>query len=264
MHSQRFRGLIDARAVVDPGSDIDEDVEIGPFTVIGPDVQIGRGTRIGSHVVIKGPTIIGRNNRIFQFASLGEDPQDMKYSGEPTSLEIGDRNVFREFVTVNRGTVQGGGATRIGDDNLFMAYIHAAHDCIVGNHVIMANGASLGGHVNIDDHAILGGFTMVHQFCHIGSHAFCAMGTGVTRDVPPFLMVAGQPAKPHGINSVGLNRRGFSDQALQCIKRAYKTLYMRNFKLEEALDSLRKSAVDSPEVALLVKFIQNRSRSIVR
>lgn len=256
--------MIDARAIIDPGADIDEGVEIGPFSVVGPEVQIGRGSRIGPHVVIKGPTVIGRNNRIFQFASIGDDPQDMKYAGEKTCLEIGERNVFREFVTINRGTVQGGGATRIGNDNLFMAYIHVAHDCLIGNHVIMANGASLGGHVNIDDYAILGGFTMVHQFCHIGAHAFCAMGTGITKDVPPFLMVAGKPAKPHGINTEGLGRRGYSNETVQCIKRAYKTLYMRKLKLDEAVDSLGKAAVDSPEVEMLAEFIQNRSRSIVR
>ncbi len=264
MHGQRFRGLIDTRAVVDSDAVIEDDVDIGPFSVIGPEVRIGRETRIGSHVVIKGPTVIGRNNRIYQYASIGDDPQDMKYAGESTCLEIGDRNVIREFVTINRGTVQGGGTTRIGNDNLLMAYVHIAHDCIVGSHAILANGASLGGHVCIDDYAILGGFTIVHQFCHIGSHAFCAMGTGVTKDVPPFLMIAGQPAKPHGINSVGLSRRGFSDEVVGTIKRAYKTLYMRNLKLEEALDSLRKTAIDSPEVEMFAEFVQNRSRSIVR
>ena len=256
--------MIDARAVVDPGACIDEGVEIGAFSVIGSDVKIGRGTRIGSHAVIKGPTVIGRDNQISQFASLGDDPQDMKYAGEPTCLKIGDRNVFREFVTINRGTAQGGGSTCIGNDNLFMAYIHVAHDCLIGNHVIMANGASLGGHVTLNDYAILGGFTMVHQFCHIGAHAFCAMGTGVTKDVPPFLMVSGHPAKPHGINSVGLGRRGFSEAALLNIKRAYKTLYLRNLKLDVAVDALRQSAADSPEVEMFVAFVQNRSRSIVR
>ena len=256
--------MIDARAVVDSRSHIDEGVHIGPFSVIGPEVQVGRGTEIGSHVVIKGPTVIGRDNRISQFASLGDDPQDMKYAGEPTCLEIGDRNVIREFATINRGTVQGGGITRIGNDNLFMAYIHVAHDCLIGNHLIMANGASLGGHVSIDDYAILGGFTMVHQFCRIGVHAFCSMGTGITKDVPPFLMVAGKPAKPHGINSEGLHRRGFSAATIQQIKHAYKTLYLRHLKLEEAVILLQKLAADSPEVGVFAEFVKSRSRSIVR
>ena len=256
--------MIDARAIVDSKADIDEGVEIGAFSVIGPEVRIGSGTRIGSHAVIKGPTDIGSDNRIAQFASLGDDPQDLKYAGELTRLEIGNGNVFREFVTINRGTVQGGGVTRIGNDNLFMAYIHVAHDCLIGNQVIMANGASLGGHVSIDDHAILGGFTMVHQFCRIGAHAFCAMGTSVTKDVPPYLTVAGQPAKPHGINKVGLGRRGFDKATILRIKRAYKTLYMHHLKLEDAIESIRKSAVDAPEIAMFAEFVENRARSIVR
>jgi len=256
--------LIDSRAVVDPKADIDEGVEIGAFSVIGSNVQIGRGTKVGSHVVIKGPAIIGRDNQIFQFASLGDDPQDKKYAGERTYLEIGNGNVIREFVTINRGTEDGGGTTRIGNNNLFMAYIHVAHDCLIGSHVIMANGASLGGHVSIDDHAILGGFTMVHQFCRIGTHAFCAMGTGLTKDVPPFITVAGQPAKPHGINSIGLSRHGFSDPTIQSIKRAYKTLYLRHLKLDEAVDSIRKSAGNIQEVEIFAEFVLSRSRSIVR
>lgn len=256
--------MIDSHALIDPGADIDEDVGIGAFSVIGPGVSIASGTRIGPHVVIKGPTVIGKNNKIYQFASLGDDPQDLKYAGEATCLEIGDGNTIREFATINRGTVQGGGVTRIGNDNLLMAYIHVAHDCFIGNRTIMANGASLGGHVNIDDYAILGGFTMVHQFCQIGAHAFCAMGTGVTKDVPPFLMVSDKPAKPRGINILGLKRHGFSGARIQSIKRTYKTMYMRNLKLEDALDRLSVEAHKSPDIELFVRFVQNRSRSIVR
>ncbi|MCB1857103.1 MAG: acyl-ACP--UDP-N-acetylglucosamine O-acyltransferase [Gammaproteobacteria bacterium] len=256
--------MIDPRAAVDPSADLEDGVEVGPFSIIGPEVKIGRRTRIGPHVVIKGPAVIGRDNRIYQFTSIGDDPQDKKYAGEPTRLEIGDRNVIREFATINRGTVQDSFTTRIGNDNLLMAYTHVAHDCQIGNHVIMANAASLGGHVHIHDHAILGGFTIVHQFCRIGGHAFCAMGTGVTRDVPPYIMVSGHPAKPYGINSEGLRRRGFGDLAIQRIKRAYKTLYMQQLKLETAIEALKEQALETPEVALYVEFLQTSSRSIVR
>jgi UDP-N-acetylglucosamine acyltransferase len=256
--------LIDPRAVVDSTAELDEGVAIGPFSVVGPGVRIGRGTEIGSHAVIKGATTIGRDNRVFQFASIGEDPQDKKYAGEETRLEIGNGNVFREFVTINRGTAQDAVATRIGDENLFMAYVHVAHDCQIGNHVIMANAASLGGHVRIDDHAILGGFTMVHQFCRIGAHAFCAMGSGITKDVPPYLMVSGHPAKPHGINSEGLKRRNFSETQIQQIKRAYKALYMRQLTLEQAIEAIGSMAEEAPELSLYLEFLQNRQRSIVR
>ncbi len=256
--------MIDPRAVIDPAAELDEGVSVGPFAVIGADVRIGRGSRIGPSAVIKGPTQIGRDNQIFQFASVGEDPQDMKYAGERTHLEIGDRNVIREFATLNRGTVQDESTTRIGNDNLFMAYIHVAHDCRIGDHVIMANGASLGGHVKIDDWAILGGFTMVHQFCRVGAHAFCAMGTGVNKDIPPYLMVSGHPAKPYGINSEGLRRRGFSAASIQQIKRGYKTLYLQQNKLEQALEKLRELALSNPELGLYVDFLEQSERSIVR
>ena len=256
--------MIDPRAVIDPAAELDEGVSVGPFAVIGADVRIGRGSRIGPSAVIKGPTHIGRDNQIFQFASVGEDPQDMKYAGERTHLEIGDRNVIREFATLNRGTVQDESTTRIGNDNLFMAYIHVAHDCRIGDHVIMANGASLGGHVKIDDWAILGGFTMVHQFCRVGAHAFCAMGTGVNKDIPPYLMVSGHPAKPYGINSEGLRRRGFSAASIQQIKRGYKTLYLQQNKLEQALEKLRELALSNPELGLYVDFLEQSERSIVR
>ena len=256
--------MIHPSAVIDPGALLDVGVEIGPFTVIGAGVEIGGGTHIGPHVVIRGPTRIGRDNRIFQFASVGEDPQDMKYHGEETRLETGDRNQIRECATLHRGTIQDQGVTRIGNDNLFMAYTHVAHDCRIGDHVIMANAASLGGHVQIQDWAILGGFTIVHQFCRIGAHSFCAMGTAVSKDLPPYVMVGGQPAAPHGINSEGLRRRGFSPAAIAAIKRAYRALYLGGLKLEDALERIRGLVAEAPEVAALVDFVAERSRSIVR
>jgi len=256
--------VIDSKAVIDPNAELDEDVSVGPFAVIGPDVQIGKGTTIGPHAVITGPTKIGVDNRIFQFASVGADPQDMKYAGERTFLEIGDRNVIREFATLNRGTAQDASATKVGNDNLLMAYIHIAHDCQVGNNVILANAASLGGHAHIEDWAILGGFSIVHQFCHIGAHSFCAMGSVISKDVPPYVMVGGHPAKPHGINSEGLRRRGFDDKAIQQIKRAYKTLYKQRLKLVEAADAIRELADECNEVSLMSDFISVSERSIVR
>ncbi len=256
--------MIDPRAVIDPTAELDEGVSVGPFSVIGAGVRIGRGTEIGPHAVVKGPTTIGRDNRIFQFASVGEDPQDKKYAGEETYLEIGDRNVIREFATLNRGTIQDAVATRVGSDNLFMAYIHVAHDCQIGDHVIMANGASLGGHVKIDDWAILGGFTMVHQFCRIGAHAFCAMGTGVSKDVPPYVLVSGHPAEPHGVNVEGLRRRGFDDEAIRRVKQGYRILYKQKNRLDQALAELRELAPDSPEAACYADFLARSERSIVR
>ncbi|MGD8310810.1 MAG: acyl-ACP--UDP-N-acetylglucosamine O-acyltransferase [Chromatiales bacterium] len=256
--------LIDPRAVVDPGAELDEGVSVGPFSIVGAGVRIGRGTRLGPHVVLGGPTTIGADNRIFQFASVGEDPQDKKYGGEPTRLEIGDRNVIREYATVHRGTAQDRGVTRIGDDNLLMAYTHVAHDCMIGNQAILANAASLGGHVNVDDWAILGGFTIVHQFCSIGAHSFCAMGAVINRDVPPYVTVSGHPAAPHGINSEGLRRRHFSEPAIQAIKKAYKVLYKSGLKLAEARAQLEALARDCPEVAPLVAFIDRSERSILR
>ncbi|MGV6827311.1 MAG: acyl-ACP--UDP-N-acetylglucosamine O-acyltransferase [bacterium] len=255
---------IDPRAVIDSSAEIDEGVEIGPFSVISAGVQIGAGTTIGSHVVIKGQTRIGRDNNISQFASIGEDPQDKKYAGEETFLEIGDRNVFREFTTINRGTVQDDGTTRIGSDNLFMAYTHVAHDCQIGDNTIMANAASLGGHVIIEDWAILGGFTIVHQFTRIGAHSFAAMGSAISKDVPPFVMVAGQPAKPRGINTEGLKRRGFDDSELSAIKQAYKLLYRSSLSLEDALNELSPLVDDNPCLTGFSGFLHNRARSIVR
>jgi UDP-N-acetylglucosamine acyltransferase len=256
--------LIDLRAVIDPQAELDDNVSVGPFTIIGPSVQIGAGTKIGSHIVIKGPTTIGKNNLIFQFASIGDDPQDQKYAGEITHLNIGDHNIIREFVTINRGTVQDAKVTRIGNHNLFMAYVHVAHDCQIGNRVIMANAASLGGHVKIDDWAILGGFTIVHQFCHIGQHSFCAMGSVLTKDVPPYITVGGHPAEPRGINAEGLRRRSFPPQTIQTIKRAYRLLYMSGMRLEEAIQAMTELGATYPEVNIMTDFVISSPRSITR
>ena len=234
--------MIDSRAVVSPLAHIAQDVEIGPFTVIGPHVVIGAGTWIGPHVVVNGPTRIGSHNKIFQFASIGEVPQDKKYKGEETRLEIGSRNVIREFTTVNRGTAQGGGVTRIGDDNLLMAYTHVAHDCLLGNDIVLANVCTLGGHVEIGDHAFMGGLSAAHQFTKVGAHSFVANNAAVTRDVPPYVMAVGQPAKPHSINTVGLKRRGFTDEQLLNIRRAYRVLYRSGLKLSAALEQLQVAA----------------------
>ena len=255
---------IDPRAVISPGARLAADVEVGAFSVIGPDVEIGPGTIIGPHVVIDGVTRIGAGNRIFQFASIGDAPQDKKYKGEPTRLEIGDRNVFREFTTVNRGTTHDKGVTRVGNDGLFMAYTHVAHDCIIGDHVVMANVATLGGHVELGDHVIMAGLSAVHQFCKIGAHAFIANNTAVTRDVPPYIMAVGQPAAPHSVNATGLSRRGFTPDQVRNIKNAFRTLYRADLKLAEALEKLRAAAATQPELAPFVDFIVRSTRSLVR
>jgi UDP-N-acetylglucosamine acyltransferase len=256
--------MIHPTAIIDPAAIIAEDVEIGPYSIIGAGVEIGSGTWIGPHVVINGPAKIGSDNRIFQFASLGEQPQDLKYAGEPTRLEVGDRNTIREYVTFNRGTQDGGGVTRIGNDNLFMAYVHVAHDCLVGNKIVFANSASLAGHVEVGDHAILGGFTLVHQFVRVGAHCFTSMGSAVNRDVPPYVIVSGNYAQPHGINKVGLKRRGFSDQAVRAILNAYKLLIRSHRPREEALAEVQPLADKFPEVKMLVDFIVASERGIVR
>lgn len=251
-------------AIVDPAARIADDVEIGPFCVIGADVEIGEGTRVGAHCVIQGPTRIGRHNRIHPHGVIGGDPQDKKYAGEPTRLEIGDHNTIREFVTINRGTVQDAGVTRIGDHNWIMAYVHIAHDCLVGNHTIFANAASLAGHVRVDDYVILGGFTLVHQFCQIGAHAFTSMGSIVNRDVPPYVTVAGNFAEPKGINSEGLKRRGYDSDRIMSIRRAYKTLYKSGLPLAEAREQLAAAARSAPDVGLLLEFIDRSERSLIR
>jgi UDP-N-acetylglucosamine acyltransferase len=256
--------MIDPRAAVDPSADIDEAVSIGPFAVIGANVNIGAGTVIGPHVVINGQCTIGRDNRIYQFASIGEDPQDMKYAGEATRLEIGDRNRIREFATIHRGTVQDESLTRIGSDNLLMAYTHIAHDCRLGDNVIMSNAASLGGHVQVDDWAILGGFSIVHQFCRIGCHCFTGMGSAISKDVPPFIMVAGQPAKPRGINSEGLRRRAYAAGRIAQIKQAYRILYTTGLSLAAARDEISLRAQSNDDLRLMADFLAASERSIVR
>ena len=256
--------MIDARAAVDPGARLAADVTVGAFAVIGAQVEIGAGSVIGPHAVIQGPTRIGRDNRVFQFASIGGIPQDMKYHGEPTWLEIGNRNTFFECVTINRGTAQDRGKTTIGNDNWIMAYVHVAHDCQLGNHIIMANNATLAGHVNIEDWAILGGFTKVHQFCRIGTHSFTGMNVDLSRDVPPYMMISGTPAEPRGINSEGLRRRGFDAAQLRNIKNAYRVLYRSDLRLAEALDKLRALSATQSELQCLVEFLEASERGITR
>jgi UDP-N-acetylglucosamine acyltransferase len=256
--------MIDARAVVSPQADIAADVEIGPFSIIGPDVVVGAGTWIGPHAVINGPTRIGAGNKIFQFASIGDAPQDKKYKGEPTRLEIGDRNVFRECVTVNRGTTHGLGVTRIGNDNLLMAYSHVAHDCHLGDQIVLANCATLGGHVELGDWVIMGGLSAVHQFTKVGAHCFLAHNAAVTRDVPPYVMAVGRPAVPHSVNSEGLKRRGFTAEQIRNIRRAYRVLYRSGLKLQAALEELETAAASQEEIRPFVDFIKRSSRSLVR
>ncbi|WP_137718247.1 acyl-ACP--UDP-N-acetylglucosamine O-acyltransferase [Methylobacillus flagellatus] len=251
-------------AIIDPRAELDSSVEVGPYSIIGADVQIDAGTRVGSHVNISGPTRIGKNNQIFQFSSLGAAPQDKKFRDEPTRLEIGDNNTIREFCTFNRGTVQDKGVTSIGSDNWIMAYVHIAHDCQVGNHTILANNSSLAGHVDIHDHAILGGFTLIHQFCKVGSHVITAVGSVVFKDIPPYVTAAGYDAKPHGINSEGLKRRGFTPDAIMEIKRAYKTLYRKGLTLDEAKQQLSLQQQTVAEIGLLLDFLAISSRGIVR
>src|SRR3954463_7243667 len=242
-------------AIVDPAAAIGAGVEIGAYAVVGPQVEIGDASRVGPHTVITGHTRIGKNNRIYQFSSIGEAPQDKKYDGEPTRLEIGDNNTIREFCTLNRGTVQDAGVTRIGDDNWIMAYVHVAHDCQIGSRTIFANNAQLAGHVHIGDDAILGGFTLVPQFCRVGAHCITGLGTVVLQDVPPYVKASGNPMHPYGINSEGLRRRGFTAEAIQALKRAYRTLYRAGLTLEEAKAELAAQAGEQPEVQRLVDFL---------
>ncbi len=256
--------MIDARAVIDPSAELAADVAVGPFAVIGAGVHIAAGTTVSAHCVLSGPTWIGRDNRIYPFASVGEAPQDKKYAGEPTELVIGERNTIREYCTINRGTIQDRGRTAVGDDNWIMAYVHIAHDCVVGNRTVLANAASLAGHVHIEDDAVLGGFTLVHQFCRIGAHAFTAMGAGIKGDVPPYVMVAGNPARPHGLNTEGLKRRGYDSERLARLRQAYKTLYREGLRLEEAIARLTVAAEDSADIERLLRFLQGSERAIVR
>ena len=256
--------LIHGTAIVDPSAQLGENVEIGPYSIIGADVVIGPGNKIGPHVVIQGPTSIGADNTFYQFASIGEAPQDKKYAAEPTRLEIGDRNVIREFCTINRGTIQDAGVTRIGHDNWIMAYVHIAHDCSIGNHTVFANSATLAGHVTVEDYAILGGFTLVHQFCTVGARCFTAMNSVISKDVPPFMMVSGHMAKPYGLNTEGLKRAGFSSDDINQLRRVYKILYRSGNTLEQAITVLKDMENANVHTRQLAEFLGKSKRGIIR
>jgi UDP-N-acetylglucosamine acyltransferase len=245
--------VIDKTAIIDPSAKIANNVHIGPYSVIGPNVEIGEGTWIGPHVVIQGSTRIGRDNKIYQFSSVGEVTQDLKYEGEPTYLEIGDRNVIREFCTFNRGTAKNT-STKIGSDNLFMAYVHIAHDCVVGNHTVFSNNASLAGHVTVEDYVVLGGYSGVFQFCRVGAHSFVATNSVVIKDVPPYVKVSGYYAKPYGLNSVGLQRRGFTEVVLAELKNAYRIIYRNGLTVANAIEELQK--IETAEIRELIQFIE--------
>lgn len=251
-------------AIVSAGARLATDVSVGAFSIVGAEVQVDEGTTIASHVVIAGRTRIGRRNRIFQFASVGDIPQDRKYGGEPTATEIGDDNVIREFVSINAGTAQDRGTTTIGDRNWLLAYSHIAHDCVIGNDTTFSNNAQLAGHVVIGDYAVLGGFVGVHQFCRVGAHAMVAAGSIVLQDVPPFVTAAGYPATPRGINSEGLRRRGFSAGEVAAVRRAYKALYRAKLPLEEAREAIVAEAKAVPALALLDAFLETPGRGIIR
>lgn len=257
--------MIHPTAIIDPSAEIDEHVSIGPYTIIGKGVVVGEGTRIGPHVVIADRTRIGKNCQIYQFASLGEPPQALAYKGEETFLELGDHNLIREYVTLNRGTAQGGGKTVIGHHNFFMAYAHVAHDCTIGNHVILANGATLAGHILIEDHATVGGLAAIHQFCRIGCYAFISGLTGVTLDIPPYMLASGSRAKLFGLNLVGLKRHQFPEETVKALKRAYRIIFRSGLTLEKALRSLREDEMAKlPEIQHLLSFIQQSRRGISR
>ncbi len=256
--------MIHPSAIIDPSVKLGKNVSIGAFTIIGADVSIGDDSWIGPHVVISGPTVIGKENKIYQFASIGEAPQDLKYAGEPTLLEVGDRNVIREYVTFNRGTVTGISKTSIGNDNLFMAYCHVAHDCVIGNNVILANAASLAGHVEVGDYAILGGFTLVHQFTQVGNHAFCGLGTVTTQDIPPYSTVSGNRARMVGINKEGLKRKGFSAELIQALHKSFRLLLKSKLSRDEAMLELQPLIKQYPEVEYFTSFIKNSKRGIAR
>ena len=256
--------MIHPTAIIDPSAKLAEDVSVGPYTIIGADVEIGPGCEIASHVVINGPTTIGSNNRIFQFSSIGEEPQDKKFHGEPTRLEIGDNNLIRESVTINRGTVGGGGVTKIGNDNWIMAYVHSAHDCIIGNQNIFANTASLAGHVKIDDQVILGGFSLVSQFNHIGSHAFTAMGSVISRNIPPYVLVSGHMAEPVGVNVEGLRRRQFSTIQIRNIRQAYKLIYRVGLRVEDSIEKIAHLEQENGELDMLIQFLKQQKGGIIR
>lgn len=255
---------IHPQAIVDPAARLADDVEVGPFSIIGPEVEIGAGSVVMSHVVLKGPTLIGQNNRIFQFSSIGEDTPDLKYKGEKTRLVIGDNNVIREGVTIHRGTVQDRGVTIIGNSNLIMAYAHVGHDSVVGNNTILVNNTALAGHVIVDDWAILGGYTLVHQHCHIGAHSFSGMGTAIGKDVPPFVMVYGNPAEAKSMNVEGLKRRGFSKDDVATLMHAYKLIYRRGLTVEDACEEMMELIDSCIHVQMLIDFLRASQRGIVR
>ena len=256
--------MIDPRAVVASSARVHDGAQVGPFAIIGEDVEIGRGSRIEPHVVIKGPTVIGADNHIFQFASIGDDPQDKKYAGERTRLVIGDRNTIRESCTINRGTVQDLGVTTIGNDNWIMAYVHIAHDCVIGDNTILANSTQLAGHVHIGDFAVLGGFTGVHQYCHIGAHAMLGIASVVTKDVPAFVTAQGQPAEPRGINAEGLKRRGFTPEQIRNIREAYRIVFRQALKLDEAIRIIEELVLDQPELQVFLDSLTQGSRGLAR
>ncbi len=255
---------IDHRAVVSPRAELGDDVEVGPFAIIGDDVRIGARCWIGPHAVVNGPSTLGTDNRVYQFASLGDAPQDKKYKGEPTRLEIGDRNVFREYCTVNRGTVTGNNVTRVGSDNMLLSYTHVGHDCVLGNNIVLSNLAMLGGHVELGDWVIMSAYAGAHQFSKIGAHAFIANNTAVTRDIAPYVLAQGRPAEPHSVNSEGLKRRGFTPEQIRNIRNAYRVLFRSDLKLAEAMDELEAMLEGAPELQLLVDFVKASERGIAR
>lgn len=256
--------MIDATAKIDPSAKLADDVEVGPWSIVGANVEIGAGTKIESHAVVKGPTVLGRNNHIFQFATIGEATPDLKYKDEPTTLIVGDNNVFREGVTVHRGTVQDRGETTIGNNNLLMAYVHVGHDSVIGNHCVLVNNVAIAGHVWVGDYAQLGGYTLVHQFCQIGTHSFTAMGTAVGKDIPAYVMVTGNPAAAKGINSEGLKRRGYSKEDIAAINKAFKIIYRRAFTIEQAKSELEVLSQSCPAITPLLESLHSSKRGIVR
>jgi UDP-N-acetylglucosamine acyltransferase len=256
--------VIDEHAIIHPSARLAEGVSVGPGSIIGADVEIGEGTWVGPHVVIQGPTVIGKNNRIFQFASVGDEPQDITYRGEPTKLVIGDNNIIREFCMISRGTVKGGGVTTLGNDNFFMAYTHIGHDCIVGNHVIMVNYSALSGHVIVDDYVNIGAYAAVHQFCHIGVYAFIARATYLSKDVMPYIMIAGHTTSACGLNTVGLRRRGFSSAAIDCLRRAYKIIFRKGLTVQQAVAELEILLKECPELLPMINALNQSTRGIVR
>lgn len=256
--------MIHPTAIIDSKAKVGKNVQIGPYCIIEADAVIGDNCELKSHVVVAKNTTLGNNNKIYSFACIGDDPQDKKYANEATQLIVGDNNTIREYVTINRGTVDDLGVTRVGNDNWIMAYVHIAHDCVVGSHTILANCSSLAGHVHVGDHVILGGFTKLHQFCRVGAHAFSAMDSGFQKDLPPFVMAQGNPAKPRAINFEGLKRRGFSKERISSIKLAYRAIYKSDLKLDQALVELEAMSKESEDVKMMMEFIQQSSRSIIR